>query len=143
MPLRKPANLPYPRLPAPTGPNFKGLFPLFLQYKNDSNMVYKQLNAISIDTERPKNFHFKVIGLLCMYHLPINYLSTTYLLPINYLFIHILITKPFFQALLCLPQLAHPDKVRLAPQSLPEVQDFLEYILVQFLRYNIPPLGCC
>ena len=63
MPLRKPANLPYPRLPAPTGPNFKGLSPLFLQYENGSNLVYKQLNAISIDTERPQIFHFKVIGL--------------------------------------------------------------------------------
>ena len=63
MPLRKPANLPYPRLPAPTGPNFKGLSPLLLQYENGSNLVYKQLNAISIDTERPQIFHFKVIGL--------------------------------------------------------------------------------
>ena len=64
MSLRRPANLPYPRLPAPTGPNFKGLSPLFLQYKNGSNLVYKQLNAISIDTERPQIFHFKVIGLV-------------------------------------------------------------------------------
>ena len=47
MPLRKPANL-----PAPTGPNFKVLSPLFLQYENGSNLVYKQLYAISIDTER-------------------------------------------------------------------------------------------
>ena len=62
--LRKPANLPYPRLPAPTSPNFKGLSPLFLQYENGSNLVYKQLNAISIDTERPQIFHFKVIGLI-------------------------------------------------------------------------------
>ena len=68
MPLRKPANLPYPRLPAPTGPNFKGLSPLFLQYENGSNLVYKQLNAISIDTERPQIFHFKVIGLLSTYY---------------------------------------------------------------------------
>ena len=67
MPLRKPANLPYPRLPAPTGPNFKGLSPLFLQYENGSNLGYKQLNAISIDTERPQIFHLKVIGLTYMY----------------------------------------------------------------------------
>ena len=67
MPIRKPANLPYPRLPAPTGPNFKGLSPLFLQYENGSNLVYKQLNAITIDTERPQIFHFKVIGLIGMY----------------------------------------------------------------------------
>ena len=66
MPLRKPANLPYPRLPEPTGPNFKGLSPLFLQYENGSNLVYKQLNAISIDTKRPQIFHFKVIGLMPM-----------------------------------------------------------------------------
>ena len=64
MPLRKPANLPYPRLPAPTGPNFKVLSPLFLQYENGSNLVYKQLNAISIDNEKPQIFHFKVIGLI-------------------------------------------------------------------------------
>ena len=64
MPLRKPANLPYPRLPAPTGPKFKGVSPLFLQYENGSNLVYRQLNAISIDTERPQIFHFKVIGLV-------------------------------------------------------------------------------
>ena len=31
--------------------------------KISSNLVYKQLNAISIDTERPQIFHFKVIGL--------------------------------------------------------------------------------
>ena len=57
MPPRKPAH-------AQTGPNFKGLSPLFLQYENGSNLVYKQLNAISTDTERPQIFHFKVIGLL-------------------------------------------------------------------------------
>ena len=65
MPLRIPANLPYnPRMPAPTGPKFKGLSPLFLQYENGSNLLYKQLNAISTDTKRPQIFHFKVIGLM-------------------------------------------------------------------------------
>ena len=38
--------------------------PLFLPYKIGWNLVYKQLNAIWIDTERPQKIHFKVIGLL-------------------------------------------------------------------------------
>ena len=63
MPLRKPANLPHPRLPAPTGPNFKGLSPHFLLYKNGSNLTYRQLNTISINTKRPHKIHFKVISL--------------------------------------------------------------------------------
>ena len=63
MPLRKPANLPHPRLPAPTGPNFKGLSPNFLLYKNGSNLTQRQLNTISINTQRPHKIHFKVIGL--------------------------------------------------------------------------------
>ena len=61
--LRKPANLPYPRLPAPIGPNFKEHAPPFLKYRIGSNLVYKQLNTIPINTERPHKIHFKVIGL--------------------------------------------------------------------------------
>ena len=64
-PLRKPANLPYPRLPAPISPNIKEHAPPFFKYKIGSNLVYKQLNAIWIDTERPHKIHFKVIGLIC------------------------------------------------------------------------------
>ena len=63
--LRKPANLPYPRLPAPIGPNFKENSPPFLKYKIGSKLVYKQLNTIPINAERPHKIHFKVIGLLC------------------------------------------------------------------------------
>ena len=69
--LRKPANLPYPRLPAPIGPNFKEHAPPFLKYKIGSNLVYKQLNTIPINTERPHKIHFKVIGLTWMDQGPI------------------------------------------------------------------------
>ena len=65
--LRKPANLPYPRLPAPIGPNFKEHAPPFLKYRIGSNLVYKQLNTIPINTERPHKIHFKVIGLIDTY----------------------------------------------------------------------------
>ena len=61
--LRKLANLPYPRLPAPIGPNFKEHAPPFLKNKIGSNLVYKQLNTIPINTERPHKIHFKVISL--------------------------------------------------------------------------------
>ena len=63
-PLRKLANLPHPRLPAPIGQNFKGLSPNFLLYKNGSNLTQRQLNTISINTQRPHKIHFKVISLL-------------------------------------------------------------------------------
>ena len=39
MPLRKLANLQYPKLPALTDPNFEGLSPPFLSYENDSNLT--------------------------------------------------------------------------------------------------------
>ena len=41
----------------------------FLPNKICSNLVYKQLNAISIDTERPKKIHLKIIGLLFITYL--------------------------------------------------------------------------
>ena len=58
MPLRKLANLPYPRLPAPTGPNFEGMSSL---YENGSNLTW------NTGTERPYKIHFKVIGLLSIW----------------------------------------------------------------------------
>ena len=63
-PLRKPANLPHPRLPAPIGPKFEESPPPFLKNKIGSNMVYKQLNVISINNERPHKIHFKVNVLI-------------------------------------------------------------------------------
>ena len=59
MPLRQPTNIPYPRLPAPTSPKFKGLSPPFLRYENGSNLTERQLNIISINTERPHKFILK------------------------------------------------------------------------------------
>ena len=48
--------MPASRLPAPNGPNFARLAPLFLKSKNGSKNFYGLLRPISTHTERPSNF---------------------------------------------------------------------------------------
>ena len=56
LPLRNSANMPASRLPAPNGPEFTRLAPLFLVIKNGSKIFYELLRPISTHTERPSNF---------------------------------------------------------------------------------------
>ena len=56
LPLRNSANMPASRLPAPNGPDFTRLAPLFLKIKNGSKNFYELLRPISTHTERPSNF---------------------------------------------------------------------------------------
>ena len=48
--------MPASRLPAPNGPDFARLAPLFLKSKNGSQEFYELLKPISTHTERPSNF---------------------------------------------------------------------------------------
>ena len=48
--------MPASRLPAPNGPDFTRLAPLFLKNKNGSKIFYELLRPISTHTERPSNF---------------------------------------------------------------------------------------
>ena len=65
--LRNSANMPASRLPAPNGPNFTRLAPLFLKDKNGSKNFYELLRPISTHTERPSNFIKILLVLLFRY----------------------------------------------------------------------------
>ena len=58
LPLRNSANMPASRLPAPNGPDFTRLAPLFLKDENGSKIFYELLRPISNHTElKTKQFH--------------------------------------------------------------------------------------
>ena len=63
-PWRKPANLPYFRLPAPIGHKFDMVSRTFLKYKNGSNFFYDLLRPFPIHTVLPHIFKKNVITLV-------------------------------------------------------------------------------
>ena len=80
LPLRNSANMPASRLPAPNGPDFTRLAPLFLKIKNGSKNFYELLRPISTHTERPSNFIKILLVLLLvipMYYVLFNLESIT------------------------------------------------------------------
>ena len=64
LPLRNSANMPASRLPAPNGPDFTRLAPLFLNIKMAQKNFYELLTPISTHTERTSNFKKIVLVLL-------------------------------------------------------------------------------
>ena len=63
-PWRKPANLPFFRLPAPIGQKFDMVSRIFLRYKDGSNFFYNLLRPLPIHTVLPHIFEKKGITLL-------------------------------------------------------------------------------
>ena len=66
--------MPASRLPAPNGPDFTRLAPLFLKIKNGSKNFYELLRPISTHIERPSNF-IKILLVLIIILL-LSYLNS-------------------------------------------------------------------